>query len=75
MQGRPQQALPEIERVQFNDIRLYLHALAYHALGQKKEADAALNELIAKYHASLRTTPPRFTLSGSSLMKHSNGWT
>jgi TolB-like protein/DNA-binding winged helix-turn-helix (wHTH) protein len=51
MQGRPQDALPEIDRVQGDDIRLYLYALAYHALGRKKESDAALRELIAKYHA------------------------
>jgi tetratricopeptide (TPR) repeat protein len=53
MQGRPHDALPEIERVQDNDIRLHLHALAYYALGRKKDSDAALSELIAKYHASL----------------------
>jgi TolB-like protein/DNA-binding winged helix-turn-helix (wHTH) protein len=51
MQGRPQEALPEIERIQLVDLRLYLYAPAYYALGRKKEADAALNELIAKYHA------------------------
>jgi len=52
MQGRPQDALPEIERVQNDsDVRLYLYALAYYALGQKKEADAALSGLIAKYQA------------------------
>jgi tetratricopeptide (TPR) repeat protein len=51
MQGRAQDAFPEIERVQGNDIRLYLHALAYYELGREKESDAALSELIAKYHA------------------------
>src|SRR5216683_711604 len=52
IQGRPQEALPEIERVQDqSDIRLYLYALAYHALGRKKEADTVLSELIAKYQA------------------------
>jgi hypothetical protein len=30
---------------------LYGLALAYHALGRKKESDAALAELIGKYHA------------------------
>jgi hypothetical protein len=30
---------------------LHLYALAYHALGQEKESDAAVRELIAKYHA------------------------
>ena len=51
MQGRPQNALPEIERVGYDPIRTFLHAIAYHALGQKKESDAALRELIAKYEA------------------------
>jgi TolB-like protein/DNA-binding winged helix-turn-helix (wHTH) protein/Flp pilus assembly protein TadD len=52
IQGRPQEALPEIERVQdLGDVRLYLYALAYHALGRKKEADTVLSELIAKYQA------------------------
>ena len=31
--------------------RLYGQALAYHALGRKKDSDAALAELIAKYQA------------------------
>ena len=44
--------MPEIERVQEqSDLRLYLYALAYHALGRKKEADTVLSELIAKYQA------------------------
>jgi len=51
--GAGTDALPEIERVQGNDIGLYLHALAYYELGREKESDAALSELIAKYHASL----------------------
>ena len=51
MQGRPQNALPEIERVGYDPIRTFLHAIAYHALGRKKESDAALRELIAKYQA------------------------
>ena len=50
LQGRPQDALPEIERESDNNIRLHLYALAYYALGRKKESDAALRELIAKYH-------------------------
>jgi tetratricopeptide (TPR) repeat protein len=53
MRGRPQDALPEIERVAYNPIRTFLYAIAYHALGQKKESDAALRELITKYHASM----------------------
>ena len=51
MQGRPQDALPEIERVGYDRIRTFLYAIAYHALGRKKESDAALRELIAKYQA------------------------
>ena len=50
-QGRPQDALPEIERVGYDPIRTFLYAIAYHALGRKKESDAALRELIAKYQA------------------------
>ena len=52
MQGRPQDALPEIERVRPDDLRAGVYAIVYHALGRKKESDAALRELIAKYHAS-----------------------
>ena len=49
MQGRPQDALPEIERVQSDSLRAYLYAVTYYALGQKKQSDAALKELISKY--------------------------
>lgn len=51
LQGRPQDALQEIDRVQqhLKDRGLYLRALAYFALGQKKESDVALTELISKY--------------------------
>jgi len=52
LQGRPQDALRDIERVQYAPTRASLHALTYYALGRKKESDAALSELIAKYHAS-----------------------
>ena len=51
MQGRPQDALPEIERVGYDPIRTFLYAIAYHALGRKKESDAALRELITKRQA------------------------
>ncbi len=51
MQGRPQDALPEIELERYPFIRASLYALAYYTLGRKKESDAALSELIAKYHA------------------------
>jgi Flp pilus assembly protein TadD len=36
MQGRPQDALPEIERVGYDPVRAFLYAIAYHALGRKK---------------------------------------
>jgi tetratricopeptide (TPR) repeat protein len=49
IQGRVQDALPEIELVPYDLIRFFLHAIAFHALGREKEADAALRELIAKY--------------------------
>jgi tetratricopeptide (TPR) repeat protein len=52
MQGRPQDALREIERVNYAPLRAFLYALTYHALGREKESDAALRELITKYHAS-----------------------
>jgi hypothetical protein len=51
MQGRPQDALPEIELVRYDPTRAFLYAIAYYALSRKKESDAALSELIAKYHA------------------------
>jgi len=52
MQGRPQDALPEIELVRYDPLmRAYLYPIAYHALGREKESDAALSELIAKYHS------------------------
>ena len=51
IQGRPQDALPEIELVRHAPQRAFLYPIAYYALGRKKESDAALTELIAKYHA------------------------
>jgi len=50
MQGRPQDALSEIELVRSDLMRAFLYPMAYYALGRKKESDAALRELIAKYH-------------------------
>jgi hypothetical protein len=38
--------------VRYDPERASLHAIAHYALGRKKDADAALSELIAKYHAS-----------------------
>jgi TolB-like protein/DNA-binding winged helix-turn-helix (wHTH) protein/Tfp pilus assembly protein PilF len=53
MQGRPQDALdPEIERARSDSLRGIVHAIAYYALGRKEESDAALRELITKYHTS-----------------------
>ena len=51
MQGRPQDALQEIELVQYDPVRTFLYVITYHTLGRKKESDAALGQLIAKYHA------------------------
>jgi TolB-like protein/DNA-binding winged helix-turn-helix (wHTH) protein len=53
MQGRPQDALSEIELVRYDTTRAFLYAIAYHALGRKKESDAALSKLITKYYASM----------------------
>ena len=52
LRGRPQDALREIERVHNATYRAHLYALTYYALGRKKESDAALRELMMKYHAS-----------------------
>jgi TolB-like protein/DNA-binding winged helix-turn-helix (wHTH) protein len=52
LQGRPQDGLAEIEHVHNATHRAWLYALTYYALGRKRESDTALNELIAKYHAS-----------------------
>ncbi len=51
IQGRPQDALPEIDLVRSDFELAFLYPIAYYALGRKKESDAALSELIAKYHA------------------------
>jgi len=51
IQGRPQDALPEIKLVRYDSMRANLYPLAYYSLGREKESDAALSELIAKYHA------------------------
>lgn len=47
MQGRPQDALREIERAQYEWARLWLSAVAYSAVGRKDQSDAALQALIA----------------------------
>jgi len=53
LRGRPKDALPEIERVRYEPSRAFLYAIAYHALGREKESEAALRELIEKYHTSM----------------------
>jgi len=52
MQGRAQDALPEIELISYALERAYLYPMAYDALGRKKESDTALNKLIANYPES-----------------------
>ncbi len=52
VQGRVQDALVEIEREPMAALRLQGQAVAYYALGRKKESDTALSELIAKYQTS-----------------------
>jgi len=49
MEGRPQDALPEIERIRDEPQRAFLYAIAYYALDRNQESDAALSELIRKY--------------------------
>jgi tetratricopeptide (TPR) repeat protein len=51
LQGRPQDGLRDIESVPYDPTRAWLYSLTYYALGRKKESDAALSELITKYHA------------------------
>jgi TolB-like protein/Flp pilus assembly protein TadD len=51
-QGRGQDGLAEIEREPTAIWRLQGQAVAYYALGRKKESDTALSELIAKYQTS-----------------------
>ena len=52
MQGRQQDALPEIALIRQATVRAYLYPIAYYALGRKKESDTALSTLIAKYPES-----------------------
>jgi len=52
MQGRPRDALAEIEVERYDPARAFLYPIAYYSLGRKKESDAALSEFIAKYHAT-----------------------
>lgn len=48
MQGRPQDALSEIKLVGYEPLRTPLYAMAYYALGRKKESSAALSQSITK---------------------------
>ena len=47
--GKPQEALDEIQKETTEESRLVGLALAYHALGRKADADAALTQLISKH--------------------------
>jgi len=51
IQGRPHDALPEIEFLRYDAVRGYLYAIVYHALGREKKSDSALSEFIEKYHS------------------------
>ena len=49
LQGRPQEALAEIQKEPDALWRLYGLAIAHHALKDNKHADEALTELIARF--------------------------
>jgi len=49
LQGRPEVALAEMERETQHSLRLQGLGLAYHRLGKRKEADAALRDLIEEF--------------------------
>jgi hypothetical protein len=51
MQGRPHDALSEIELERYDPIRAFLYPIANYVLSRKKESDAALSAFIRKYHA------------------------
>lgn len=50
LENRPNEALAEFQREPQPAFRAEGLALAYYALGRKQESDAALSELIAKFH-------------------------
>lgn len=50
-QSKPQQALEEMEKEKEPVWRIFGLALAYHSLGQRRQADAMLHEFVEKYHA------------------------
>lgn len=45
-QGRPQEALKQMEQESSEDWKLWGEALAYHSLGRSRDSDAALEKLI-----------------------------
>jgi len=47
MQGRPQNALTEIESAHYQPLRALPQAIAYYALRRDQESDGALRELMA----------------------------
>jgi tetratricopeptide (TPR) repeat protein len=49
VEGKPQQALEEIEKEPIEWAKLTGQALAYHALGREQDSNAALKSLIEKY--------------------------
>jgi tetratricopeptide (TPR) repeat protein len=51
-QRKPQQALDQALLIQEPDMRVYVLSQVYHDLKLRKEADAALQELIQKYSAN-----------------------
>jgi tetratricopeptide (TPR) repeat protein len=53
LQWRPQEALTRAEHRDHPGFRLQGMALAYHALGRKRESDAALAELIKNHHPEM----------------------
>ncbi len=50
-EGRPEEALSEANKEKDLELRLQVLALAFHALGRKKESDANLAELMTKFPA------------------------
>jgi len=52
IQGRPQNALTEIESAHYEPLHAFVRAIAYYALRREKESDASLSELIANNPAN-----------------------
>jgi len=75
LQGRPQVAFPEIKLVRYDHQRAYLYAIAYYALGRKKESDDALRELIHKFPQNTIRDRRGLCFPGTSPTKRSSGWT